>query len=600
MIIDSKLEARLYARESIELPGIIKDRLPRIQSVYQPESVSDIQELFSYCQKSGLSLIPRGAATSGIGCLAPLKTSIMADLTSMNRIIDFDEEHQTLCVEAGIRWWEAKHFLETHSFELYTCPTSLFSTVGGWLATGGYGINSFRYGPVSRLVESLEIITPRLQKWIKPNDPEYKYFMGTEGQMGIMSKVKLKVRPSRPSKPYLAFFNTPAEAAGFLSGMPESLKTSLLHVSFFDRFRLEHKNLLLNGKVSFPEREAVLLSFEYSDSEDELLSLLSRTGGELADDHLSAFLWNERYFPFSMKNFYPAVLGCETILPLQNLDLHIARTRKFGKNTGLPLSTEATLINAGQAVVFNLFPSDPEKISHYFHLFLTYSLARIALRSGGRPYGIGAWNLPLMAKCLSKTERKAHRAYKKESDPANIINPAKSFSPPSLFSGLLKAAYTASGLFTSSNPLLRPLTKISSNGSQNGKNSLPEADSCANCGACTIVCPAYKIKKTELVTAKGKLFLMRYLMDGSSVPESLAENVFYCLHCHLCEAVCQSKLTLIPVWERLESLVEKKFGRPEEKIKTFVETVESDPAYTQLLDTFGISPNSNLKDAKHV
>ncbi|MQY57002.1 FAD-binding protein, partial [bacterium] len=226
MMIDSKLETKLYTREPIELPGIIKDRLPRIQSVYQPESVQDIQNLFSRGQKNRLAVIPRGAATSGIGCIVPLKKSIMVDLTSMNKIVDLDENERTLYVEAGIRWWEVKHFLKAQGLDLYTCPTSLFSTVGGWLATGGYGINSFRYGHVSNLVDSVEIVTPRKRKWIDRKDPEYKFFIGTEGQMGIISKVKLKVRESHPSKSYLVFFNTTAEAVGFLHEMLKSPKTS--------------------------------------------------------------------------------------------------------------------------------------------------------------------------------------------------------------------------------------------------------------------------------------------------------------------------------------------------------------------------------------
>jgi len=600
MMIDSKLETKLYTRESIELPGIIKDRLPRIQSVYQPKSVQDIQNLFSRGQKNRLAVIPRGAATSGIGCIVPLKKSIMVDLTSMNKIVDLDENERTLYVEAGIRWWEVKHFLKAHGLDLYTCPTSLFSTVGGWLATGGYGINSFRYGHVSNLVDSVEIVTPRKRKWIDRKDPEYKFFIGTEGQMGIISKVKLKVRESHPSKSYLVFFNTTAEAVGFLHEMLKSPKTSPLHVSYFDRSRLEHKNLLLNGRASFPKIEAVLLSFENFPPEDELLSLVESKGGKLADEHLTAFLWNERYFPFSLKHFYPAFLGCEIILPIKNLDHYVSRMRKFGKDYSLALSTEATLINPDEAVVYTIFPSDPKKIAHFVHLFLTYSLAHIAVRSGGKPYGIGTWNLPLMKKLYSKKEKKEHRAYKKESDPGNLINPSKSFSRVSPLAGLLKVVYSTSGLFARGFPPLKPFLKVLDNGSNHSKHNLSEAESCSNCGACTIVCPAYSMKKTELVTAKGKLFLMKNLSNGASVPESEAEKVFYCLHCHLCEAVCQSKLTLIPVWERLESAVEKKFGRPEEKINAFIEAVESDPAYTELLDTFGIAPDNNHKGTQNV
>lgn len=600
MIIESPLEAKLYARESIELPSIIKDRLPRIQSVYQPESVSDIQKLFSSCQKNRVSLIPRGAATSGIGCIAPLKKSIMVDLTSLNKIIDFNEKERILCMEAGIRWWEVKHFLKDRSLELYTYPSSLFSTVGGWLATGGYGINSFRYGHLSNHVDSIEIVTPHKSVWIDRNDREFKYFSGTEGQMGIISKVKLKVRESRSSKSHLVFFSTPAEAVEFLSATRESLQASPLHISYLDRYRIAHKNHPLNGKVAFPEKEAVLLTFENQPPEDEWVSLVQRKKGELADEHLTAFVWNERYFPFSIRHFYPAILGCEILLPVKNLDHYISRTRNFGKDYGLSLSTEATLVNTDEAVVFTIFPSDPKKLSHFVHLFLTYSLAHIALQAGGKPYGIGTWNLPLMKKLFSKKEKVEHRAYKEESDPQNLINTAKSFSPDSPLAGLLKATYSASRLFAHGFPLLKPFLRISSNGFPNGKHGLSAPDACANCGACIPVCPAYMVKKTELVTAKGKLFLMKHLLNGSSVSKSTAENVFYCLHCHLCEHVCQSKLILTPVWEKLESIVEKIHGRPEEKIKAFVEQMELHPAYTQLLDTFGIAPHSNHKEAPNV
>jgi len=328
MIIDSPLEAKLYTRESIELPSIIKDRLPRIQSVYQPESVRDIQKLFSRCQKSRVSLIPRGAATSGIGCIIPLKKSIMVDLTSLNKIVDFNKKEKTICMEAGIRWWEVKHFLKTYSLDLYTCPSSLFSTAGGWLATGGYGINSFRYGHLSNLVDSIEIITPRKKRWVSRNDREFKYFLGTEGQMGIISKVKLKVRESRPSQSCLVFFNAPAEAVGFISETLKSLQASPLHISYFDRNRIEHKNLLLNGKVSFPGKEAVLLTFEDLSAENELVSLVKRKNGKLADEHLTAFLWNERYFPFSIRHFYSTITSPGQEISAKTADFHSRPKRR--------------------------------------------------------------------------------------------------------------------------------------------------------------------------------------------------------------------------------------------------------------------------------
>jgi FAD/FMN-containing dehydrogenase/NAD-dependent dihydropyrimidine dehydrogenase PreA subunit len=600
MIIGSALETRLYARESVELPRIIKERLPKIQSVFQPESLGDIQKLLSYCQRNRIPLIPRGAATSGIGCIAPLRKSVMADLTLLNRIKDFEERKRSITVEAGIRWWEVKDFLKTQSLDLFTCPTSLFSTVGGWLSTGGYGINSFRYGHISNLVEAIEIATPGKTKWVNRTDHDFMFFVGTEGQMGIITKVKLRVRESRPSRSYLVFFNNISDAVDFLVELLESFKTPPLHIACFDRYRLEHKNHFLNGKIAFPSKEGVLVVLDDPSCGEALPDLARKKAGKMADDCLASLVWNERYFPFSLKHFYPSLLGCETVLPVKNLDPYIARTRKFGQNYGLSLSTEATLISPKEAVVFTIFPSDPEKITHLFHLFLTYSLARIALRHGGKPYGIGTWNLPLAKKLFTEKEREEHKAFKKDADPMDIINPAKSFSSERPFSSLLKAAYSLSGLFTSGSPVLKPFLKTSKNNSKIPRRAASEPEACANCGACTSVCPAYLTERTELVTAKGKLFLFKQMLNGASVPRAAAEKVFLCLHCHLCEHVCQSKLSLVPVWEKLESIVEKKYGRPEEKIKAFIDKFESHPACTQLLDSIGIPVNTIPKEPRHV
>ena len=600
MILDAPLEVKLYTKESVELPNILKDRLPRIQFISQPESIDDIQEMFSCSRKNKLSVIPRGAATYGMGGIAPLRRSIMADLTHLNKILDFDEKKKTIYFEAGLRWWDLKNFLKNYSLDLYTYPTSLFSTVGGWLSTGGYGVNSFKYGHISNLVESIEVVAPKKSKKIDHQDPKFKYFMEAEGQMGIISKVKLRIREAKPSKPYLVFFNKASEAAGFLSEVSKSLKTPPVHISFFDRHRLEHKNLLLNGKVSFPNMEGILVVFEDLSSKAAFLSLVERKKGILAENYLTAFLWNERYFPFSVKHFHPSILGCETILPIENLDHYVRKTRKFGKNYGIPLSTEATLINGNEAVVFTIFPSDPKKLIHFVHLFLTYSLTHIASKCGGKPYGIGTWNLPLLKKKFSDRDIKEYLRLKKELDPLNLLNPAKSFSPDWRIAYFLKIVYSMSALFSNGNHFFKPFLKILSANSEKHKRSLLDPEACANCGACIAVCPAYFTNRSEIVTAKGKLFLLKRLLNGSSIPEPVAENIFLCLHCHLCEYVCQSKLKLMPVWDKLEAIAEKTSGRPEEKIDEFIKKAESHPAYTKLLDFLSNSSNNNHQEIKNV
>jgi ferredoxin len=342
--------------------------------------------------------------------------------------------------------------------------------------------------------------------------------------------------------------------------------------------------------------EGVLLVLEELSTEKSLLNLIEKKRGILAEDYLTSFMWNERFFPFSTRRFHPSILGSETILPVENLEYYVTSTRKFADNYGLSLSTEATLINNNEAVVFTLFPSHPKKISHFFHLFLSYSLSHIASKCKGRPYGIGIWNLPHLNKVFSQKNLRDYINYKKEEDPLNVFNPAKSFSGDLKIKYALRLAYLMSTLFSNGSSLFKPLSKILNNrpGKKNGNLSAEEA--CANCGACTVVCPAYLVNKNEIITAKGKLLLLKHLGFSSRLPKVLAEKAFFCLHCHLCEHVCQSKLELIPVWEKLETLLESKFGRPKEKIDEFIKLFEAHPEYDQFLDSFGNFSNNHPKD----
>jgi len=55
MILDTDLEVNLYARETVELPSILKKILPKIQSVYQPENIQDLQDVFSTARRNTVS-----------------------------------------------------------------------------------------------------------------------------------------------------------------------------------------------------------------------------------------------------------------------------------------------------------------------------------------------------------------------------------------------------------------------------------------------------------------------------------------------------------------------------------------------------------------
>jgi len=76
---------------------------------------------------------------------------------------------------------------------------------------------------------------------------------------------------------------------------------------------------------------------------------------------------------------------------------------------------------------------------------------------------------------------------------------------------------------------------------------------CAKCGACTAVCPVYRISGKESHTARGRLHLLSRLINPSST--TFGEITSACLLCGACRDVCARKIdTLSPLIKAREHL----------------------------------------------
>jgi ferredoxin len=109
---------------------------------------------------------------------------------------------------------------------------------------------------------------------------------------------------------------------------------------------------------------------------------------------------------------------------------------------------------------------------------------------------------------------------------------------------------------------------------------------CTSCGSCVSVCPAYHITKDELVTGRSKLRMAEAMMNGGELDEVEAFAPFQCLHCGLCEEVCQTRLPLRDCYLVLEEWITKLFGFPEKTMQEFVEKLDSNREYIK--DIFGL------------
>ncbi len=593
-LLDSSVEREIYSLDQAEVPAELRRIFLRkpIATVAQPRSEEEIAQVLRYAEQHDLPVVPRGAASSPYGGALPVRGGIVLDLSLLRTIVAFDSEAGVVTVEGGVRWADLDQVLAGNDYALRSHPTSWWSTVGGWLSTGGYGLFSLGFGPFASQIAWIRAVDFAGTRTIAGGDEAFRYYVHTEGQMGVIAQVGLSVRP-RPAAQHPRLFTYP-EAGEALAAAESIAETSEpVHMTYYDPHRLGELNALQEREV-LDEAHSLLVV-----TEEAGRGAIAPEGGEPAEPYQASFLWEHRFFPMQVKRLGPGILGAETLLPLSSIPRYLAKAEALAERFGASLAHETHLVSPKEGLLISSYLTDPEDLERYLpHMVLALLLHKAGIRAGGRAYGLGVWNRPFVRSVYTRRDIRAYRAYKRQMDPKGLLNPGKVFDPgadpflpswsltPFLLSPLIARAagrlLPRMRMGTPPAPMLRELAPPGLEGPTEA--DLRSAAECAHCGACITVCPAYLADKTELVTARGKLLVMEKMARGESLEREEAWKIFDCIHCSACTNVCQSAIDLVPVWDRLENLVTRRYGKPREQIEDFARRVEAEEEYHDLVN----------------
>src|SRR5512132_2955791 len=85
---------------------------------------------------------------------------------------------------------------------------------------------------------------------------------------------------------------------------------------------------------------------------------------------------------------------------------------------------------------------------------------------------------------------------------------------------------------------------------------------CVHCGFCTATCPTYQLLGDELDGPRGRIYLMKQVLEGVTPTRSTQLHLDRCLTCRNCESTCPSGVQYGQLVEIVRPMVDDVVERP--------------------------------------
>ncbi|WP_231123446.1 FAD-binding oxidoreductase [Nocardioides sambongensis] len=181
--------------------------------VLRPADHDQVVAVLGYCAEHRIAVVPFGGGTCVTGGLVAergdLAGVVSLDLGRLRRLLALDPVSATATLEPGLRGPEAEALLAERGMMLGHYPQSFqFASIGGFAATRSSGQSSAGYGRFDAMVVGLRVATPagEVRLGTAPANaagPDLRQlFLGSEGTLGVITEVTVRVRPLPEVKVY--------------------------------------------------------------------------------------------------------------------------------------------------------------------------------------------------------------------------------------------------------------------------------------------------------------------------------------------------------------------------------------------------------------
>ena len=410
------------------------------------ESTQDVAAVVTLAAEHSVPVIAFGIGSSLEGHLLAVQGGVSVDCSRMDRILRINAEDLTVTVQPGVtREQLNREIRDTGLF--FPIDPGANATLGGMAATRASGTNAVRYGTMKENTLALQVVTAsgeviRTGTRAKKSSAGYdltRLFVGSEGTLGIITEVTLKLYPL-PEAVSAAICHFPSVDAAVQTtiqviqmGVPIA-RCELLDANAV-RAVNQHDKLTL--------REAPMLLMEFHGSEagvkeqaEVVQALAADQGGEgfqwATTPEERTKLWTARhraYFAGMTINPGCRTVTTDTCVPISRLAECIGLAVTQAAEAGLPHYIVGHVGDGNFHIAYMVKEGDEAQraLAEQLNLQLVTHALKLEGTCTGE-HGIGLHKMGFLVDEAGTGAVNVMRQIKLALDPKNIMNPGKIFA----------------------------------------------------------------------------------------------------------------------------------------------------------------------------
>ena len=182
------------------------------EAVAFPSNAHSVSQILAFANEHRIPVTPRGAGYGYVGGCVPVHGGIALSLAQMNRIVEIHEDDFVAVVQPGVLVKGLQDAVESKGLYYPPDPASRADcSIGGSIATNAGGPRCLKYGVTRDYVLGLEVVLAdgsvvRVGGRTHKNKTGFdftRFFVGSEGLLGVVTEATLKLIPLPPFRALL-------------------------------------------------------------------------------------------------------------------------------------------------------------------------------------------------------------------------------------------------------------------------------------------------------------------------------------------------------------------------------------------------------------